>query len=337
MDMSTKLLTGILLVATAAFAATGSRRTAAALANDSSLIVLSEVTAIRAIDHTIMMAGQERIPVDLMRATVRVSAIIKGQNPGNFLNVTFARPRVPLGYRGLKTGEYQMLFLRNGKDGWTIVDDNTPSYPAMRGTTISGSTTLERIAAVLEDVAGNSTAATSDRVFTLEVLTEMDVPDLGGVEQLTTESDVPTDVKLVAAAVAIRHQNCEIIDRVPALLRGVTNERVRFDLAAAIAIGPRDIKCATQLSPLLRSSYVEIRRATAKALRHIASQEVIPELIMALDDTDREVRYQASLGLGVITAQSEWSPPMGEYIQNESHYLTHWKEWAHTWKESQNR
>jgi len=73
-----------------------------------------------------------------------------------------------------------------------------------------------------------------------------------------------------------------------------------------------------------------IRRAAAAALRHTQADGAIGPLSMALEDSDREVRYQAVLGLATITGQNEWSPTLDQFEREEQHYLSYWREWVKT-------
>jgi hypothetical protein len=56
---------------------------------------------------------------------------------------------------------------------------------------------------------------------------------------------------------------------------------------------------------------------------------VLRLLVQALFDTDREVQYQAVIGLAEIAgAESEWSPATDTFNQNPQKYLDYWRDWG---------
>lgn len=73
---------------------------------------------------------------------------------------------------------------------------------------------------------------------------------------------------------------------------------------------------------------METRRAAAAALRHTGSNAAVDALSSALQDSDREVRYHAVLGLATITGLDEWGPSLELFDREEERYLTHWRAWA---------
>lgn len=98
-------------------------------------------------------------------------------------------------------------------------------------------------------------------------------------------------------------------------------------LSAALE-GIKDVRAIPALNRLLRSGDVRTRLGAASALRQIGGPGAIDALVSALEDTDREVRYEAVVGLGEITGQYDWTPSIEVFEKNEQHYLSYWKEWA---------
>ncbi|MGH9905253.1 MAG: hypothetical protein ACRD8U_06660 [Pyrinomonadaceae bacterium] len=64
------------------------------------------------------------------------------------------------------------------------------------------------------------------------------------------------------------------------------------------------------------------------ALRQMRVSEAIDGLVVALEDNDRDVRYEAVVGLAEFTGQSAWGPAIWVFQRDEQTYLAHWIEWA---------
>lgn len=64
------------------------------------------------------------------------------------------------------------------------------------------------------------------------------------------------------------------------------------------------------------------------ALRQMHDMEAVDALVIALGDNNRDVRYEAIIGLAELTGQNQWAPSMGTFEAEEQRYLDHWKEWA---------
>jgi HEAT repeat protein len=81
---------------------------------------------------------------------------------------------------------------------------------------------------------------------------------------------------------------------------------------------------------LLRSSDVNVRRAAAAALRNTQNRAAIPSLAQgALQDSDREVQYEAVIGLAEITGMNgDWAPTYGAFLKEPQRYVDHWRECA---------
>jgi hypothetical protein len=67
-------------------------------------------------------------------------------------------------------------------------------------------------------------------------------------------------------------------------------------------------------------------KGAAAALRHTGVDAAMEPLSIALQDSDREVRYQAVLGLATITGKAEWGPTLNLFERDEQRYLTYWRE-----------
>ncbi len=58
--------------------------------------------------------------------------------------------------------------------------------------------------------------------------------------------------------------------------------------------------------------------------------KAVESLVIALNDNNRQVRYEGVIGLAELTGQDQWAPAIGTFESDEQKYLDHWKEWART-------
>ena len=101
-------------------------------------------------------------------------------------------------------------------------------------------------------------------------------------------------------------------------------------LARALDSGGASADAVPTLAALLKSEQVELRRAAAALLGDIATEAVVAPLgLVALQDPDQEVRYQAVLGLAAATGRGG-APALAKYQANEPSYLTAWRAFAQT-------
>ena len=101
-------------------------------------------------------------------------------------------------------------------------------------------------------------------------------------------------------------------------------------MARALDSGGAPADAVPTLASLLKSEQVELRRAAAALLGDIATEAVVAPLgLVALQDPDQEVRYQAVLGLAAATGRGG-APALAKYQANEPSYLTAWRAFART-------
>jgi HEAT repeat protein len=110
--------------------------------------------------------------------------------------------------------------------------------------------------------------------------------------------------------------------------RNAVSDQQQQILGDVIGIDLKDPEAIPDLTALLDSYSVPIRRGAAQALRRTESPKAINGLIKALEDTDSQVRYWGVVGLAEATGQDEWRPNEETFKPREPDYLSHWKEWA---------
>lgn len=112
----------------------------------------------------------------------------------------------------------------------------------------------------------------------------------------------------------------------------LTNNDVGM-LASGLGGGISDPKAISLLAKLLHCRLVEVRRGAAAALRNTGNAAAIGPLCEALQDGDREVQYQAVIGLAEITGTvGDWAPSTDTFRNDPRLFLDHWREWARSQK-----
>ncbi len=99
------------------------------------------------------------------------------------------------------------------------------------------------------------------------------------------------------------------------------------NLSAALE-GIKEPQAVSALNRLLRSSNVNVRLGAARALRRLHVSDAIDGLVLALEDSNREIRYEGVIGLAEQTGQLDWAPAIDTFWNDEQYYLQHWKAWA---------
>ena len=105
------------------------------------------------------------------------------------------------------------------------------------------------------------------------------------------------------------------------------SENMISNLAGSLA-GLKDPTSIPTLRQLLALQDQRVRRAVAVALRQTRSPDALKPLSQLLTNDDITVRYYATVGMGEITAQDQWTPAFDEFRDHESKYLSYWREWA---------
>ncbi|HEY6183281.1 MAG TPA: HEAT repeat domain-containing protein [Terriglobales bacterium] len=117
----------------------------------------------------------------------------------------------------------------------------------------------------------------------------------------------------------------EYLDKQP---QNMENDSVRIDILMNIG-RVNDPKSLPILHGLLSSARVELRRVAATVIRNCESQDSVPFLIRALDDTDEGVRWICLGTLDTILGPRE-TEDAGEVVntpQNHGAVVKAWKTW----------
>lgn len=137
-------------------------------------------------------------------------------------------------------------------------------------------------------------------------------------------------LRLMAAGVLLSRNDTSMLNTVENVLlnqpAGI-NDSVLSGLAGGLK-GIRDPQAIPSLSRLLKARDARVWQSASAALRNMKAAAAIEPLVEALEDSDREVRYNAVIGLAEITGQYEWGPSVELFQREEQKFLTHWIEWA---------
>lgn len=325
-----------LLVALAAFSQVISAAplTLSAQIERSEVIVVGAIISVRQVDMTEVAIAGRSVPAKLYEAEVHVDRALKGHAPPSPLFVRFPIEDNPAGgsgrYRGVAAPSYRIMFLRPLGSHFAFTDPQFPSLPAEPGPPL---TSPDVVSAVVQELARVISSPNAEEMNKLEVMYRLESVPLPAVTDIFQRQLSAIDPVLRATAVsALLQRNSlqalavarELVmnppPNVPDYLIG--------NIASAIGRGVKDEKAIPILADLIRAPDARTRRSVAYALRNTASRQAIPALVAALNDSDREVRYYAVIGLGEITNQPDWRPLMEDFLANEKKYLQYWRAWA---------
>jgi HEAT repeat protein len=224
-----------------------------------------------------------------------------------------------------------MFFLRNENGTYEVLDPYYPFVIAPRQAHTSGEADLDRVVGEVAYILIDRASSNEERRKAVYVLDGARTESASQALRVATH-DADTVVRLQALAALLKRNDISQLNVAKnILLRDPPNIDLylKGNLAAAIE-GIKDSRAIPTLADLLGASEVRVRQRAAAALRHMGAVAAIEPLIIALKDTDRQVRYEAVIGLAEITAQYEWAPSIEVFQKGEQRYLSHWRAWART-------
>lgn len=321
----------VLLIWTSAQAVPIPALNLAALTREADLILVGQVVEVREQDRTTISVQGHSVPARRMIATLQVARVLKG----SFTNTTeafgFLIPDVPLGYSGLAVKQFGMFFLHSNSPKPDMVSN--PYYPSIVAVKVAPHATgddLDRVIAEIMQVAVTPEVSLEERRQAVDILARVETTAATEALKRAT-GDLDIGLRLRAAAALLRRNNISKLSMVEeALLHPPANidEDALKNLAFSLQDGVTDPQAIPALTRLIHAKDTQTRRAAVAALRHIGDETSIGAFATALQDSDREVRYQAVLGLAMTTGQSAWGPPLDLFERDEQRYLTHWRAWT---------
>lgn len=263
------------------------------------------------------------------KASLSVDKVVKGSANARTVDVELVADAT--GQERVTSSQFAMFFLKtNAKGGYRILDPDYPSVIAAPDATVINGPPLDRVVSVVGELLTEANNVDVRR----EAVRVLSSARNERATELLWQGSKAADpvVRMQSLSALVRRNDLAALETAEPIL---LNQPVRFekyllDNLSASVEGIKDPKAIPILQRLLRSSSSRTRVTAVAALRQMHVSDTIEALVIALGDPNREVRYEAVIGLGELTGQDQWSPAVDKFAQNEQSYLDHWKEWART-------
>jgi hypothetical protein len=264
-------------------------------------------------------------------AKIVVDQLLKGSTATPDVTFEIVIPSVAIGYRTLASGSTRVVFLKRRGGSLVLTNPYHPSLPTIYGATLRSPEPFGRVIELLAAVITSPTTVGHVKREAIMKLWGINTPSPADafVDAL---GDPIESVQLTAAAALLRIGDLRSLKIAEdALLnRSVAAPELLHNLNVAIRDGVSDMAAVSTLSRLLERGSSDTRTAAATALSRTHSESAVRPLVSALDDSEKEVRYNAAVGLAELTGTPEWRPTPIAFFQNEKRYIQYWKEWART-------
>jgi HEAT repeat protein len=303
------------------------------LVGDADLIAIGQISSVRELELTSIEVHGQNVGARRLLAVLDVSRIVKGRSENPTVTLEFFIPQASLGYAGIAVSQFGMFFLRRDAGrGYAVLNPYYPFLVASKNVPVTEGNALNRVVGEIAQVLLTPGSSSDEQQRALEVLARVETGlAMTAIRVAAQNADMP--IRLQAIALLLRRNDISMLNKIEDLLLHPPQsigEGVLRKLTFAIGDGVKDPEAIPILTRLLVAGDVETRRAGAAALRHTGSNTAVDALSTALQDSDREVRYHAVLGLAIITGQDEWGPSLDLFDREEERYLKHWREWAKT-------
>jgi hypothetical protein len=307
------------------------------LCDKADLVVIGRVVGHQRLGTTSLGPGEGNMLASLMLARVDVEKVLKGHLDTPSVTFRFVLPYEGIGYRGVSDGRFGIFFLRWVEEGYHVLDPYYPYVPAAPGAPPVAGNCVDKTTGELAHVFVSRDPSAQSRWTRWEAVRALETvptPLASTALRAATEDKDPL-VRVWAISALVSRGDISMLEQVEKLGTIPPDPRVE-NLTARLGSAierVRDKRAIPQLARLLHSEDVNIRRGAAAALRNIHDGAVIMPLTQALYDSDRDVQYQAVIGLAeIMGAGSEWAPAYDTFLNDQGHYLTHWRDWAKSTK-----
>jgi hypothetical protein len=302
------------------------------LTREADLIVIGRVDAIDDKGPTVKDLAGQRVEAERMVATLNINGLIKGQTNDPVLSFEFLISSTHLHYHEIKVSQFGMYFLRNtAQGGYAVLNSDYPFIIAPEKAIVPDGNDLDKVVGVIGLFLTEPKSSVYERRDAVHILNSARTePATRILRQATQDSD--TTVRLQALCALLKRNDISMLDVAEDILLHPapnTEDYLLSNLSAAL-MDIKDTRAIPTLERLLSSSNSRTRLGVIIALRQMHSSEGIVSLVAALDDIDRDVRYEAVMGLAELTGQNSWRPAISVFQADEQRYLDHWKAWAQT-------
>ncbi len=284
------------------------------LTNNADLIIIGRVNSISNQGRSI--------------ATLSLDKTVKGEANAGTIDVEFSAS-VPSAYVRIQPQLFGMFFLKQNVNGsYQILDPVYPAVIAPANAVLTTEQGVDRTVNVVGQVLLTARAA-EDRQVAVRVLSSARTERATELlRQGVKDKDVV--VRMQSISELLNRDDIETLEIAERTLLNPptgTDPYLLDNISAALE-RIKDPRAIPALQRLLRSSSIRTRHGAVSALRQMRTMEAVEGLVIALGDNNREVRYEAVIGLAELTGQNEWAPATGAFASDEQKYLDHWKEWS---------
>jgi hypothetical protein len=298
------------------------------LCNQGDLIIVGLVADVRREGETTINVQGQSMEAPSMSAELNVQRVLKGKVANSRLTFKFLLPPPPAGL--IVRGQFGIFFFRESESGIEILDPYHPHVVAVPGAPATSGSCLDQVTAELANVVASAAAPPRAKREAVEALRSLRT-SAAALALTTAARDADPGTRTLAIAALLERGEMVWLDPAAKILlsqeRGVDAYPV-WRLTTAVE-GVEDPKAIPTLYRLLHAPDATVRRAAAAALRSTRDAAAIGPLTEALWDNDREVQYQAVIGLAEITGVTgEWAPATDTFLKDPQRYLDHWREWA---------
>jgi len=264
-------------------------------------------------------------------ASFEADAVLKGKVPTRLITVEFSET---LGV-ALEPGEYALLFLKNVKNGSYAFADPQVGKMAITSKDVPSAEVAQTTAGKLEAVIFASLSDPDPEVARTAL---EQVGSLRKVQSTLAIREIamsgPADLQGLAYVALLKLGDYSLLSEsirfVEQQVQDLDLQRLQSGVSEAIG-DTTDRRVLPTLNSLLASPNLSLRRAAARALRHIGDPSSARALVAALDDGDRDVQYDAVMALAELAGASPDNAPAREvFDKNPSKYLNNWKIWWET-------
>lgn len=264
-------------------------------------------------------------------ATLSIDKVVKGEADAQTVDFQFF-PSLPSAYMRVQQEQFGMFFLKRNEAGrgYQILDPTYPAVIAPANAVVTGEPGLDRTVNIVGQVLLTARTAEDRRVAVSVLKSALTERATELLRHGAKDKDVVVRMQSISALLNRNDiETLEIAERILLNPPAGTDQYLLDNISAALE-GIKDPRAIPALQRVLRSSNSLTRLGAARSLRQMRVMEGIEGLVIALGDNDREVRYQAVIGLAELTGQNQWAPSIGKFESDEQYYLDHWKEWART-------
>ena len=323
------LLALFVLIATVGYAAPVPVLDIAKLVERADIVVMGRIVHVADAGPAYIDMANGQVQARSMLGEVLVDHIFKGAPAERSLRFQFAQPDVPMGYRGVASGAYRVLFLTGSDTPYRFASPYHPSVIAAPDATVSADQTVDQVFEAVGWVLRARGSSTMDKREAISALWGVKSASARGALQFALSERDPTLQLNAAAALLAANDVSALPMATEALLQARQSlpPEVLPNLRAAISRGLTAEAAIPALARLLQANDPGTRRAAALALGRTNSEAAMAHLGRALEDPDFEVRLAAARGLAEVTGQREHIMSADAFRADEQRFVTYWKHW----------